>query len=249
MCAGLSEWQTRWTQNPLVAIPCGFKSRGRHSLAGAASLNIRIIGRSAVFLFIVDFLGNLQIYRQKSMKPFCIDGIFACSFSLLIQFFQHIHRIVQNYHIGRTIFKMLFVVDNYKPLPCKILKITAEYFWIQVGTQKKESIGFGNFQGSFCHALAVNCLAEQRNQRAYRNIAFLAQRYHALGIFYVFQGIILFAARALIFINRAVEVDDILASPSSWNIINVTGNDTMQMAVFFQPCHGRTGSSQLRGKV
>lgn len=33
--AGLSEWQTRWTQNPLMATSCGFKSRSRHSLAGA----------------------------------------------------------------------------------------------------------------------------------------------------------------------------------------------------------------------
>ena len=36
--AGLSEWQTRWTQNPLMATSCGFKSRGRHSLAGAKPL-------------------------------------------------------------------------------------------------------------------------------------------------------------------------------------------------------------------
>ena len=28
-------WQTRWTQNPLVAIPCGFKSRHRHHVGAS----------------------------------------------------------------------------------------------------------------------------------------------------------------------------------------------------------------------
>lgn len=28
--AGVSEWQTMRTQNPLVATPCGFKSHHRH---------------------------------------------------------------------------------------------------------------------------------------------------------------------------------------------------------------------------
>ena len=44
--AGLSEWQTRWTQNPLMATSCGFKSRGRHSLAGAKPLNPKHLGFS-----------------------------------------------------------------------------------------------------------------------------------------------------------------------------------------------------------
>ena len=30
VCAGVSEWQTMRTQNPLVATPCGFKSHRRH---------------------------------------------------------------------------------------------------------------------------------------------------------------------------------------------------------------------------
>ena len=30
VCAGVSEWQTMRTQNPLVATPCGFKSHHRH---------------------------------------------------------------------------------------------------------------------------------------------------------------------------------------------------------------------------
>ncbi len=51
--AGLSEWQTRWTQNPLMATSCGFKSRGRHSLAGAKPLNPKHLGFSG-FSF-VDF--------------------------------------------------------------------------------------------------------------------------------------------------------------------------------------------------
>ena len=29
-CAGVSEWQTMWTQNPLVVIPCGFDPHHRH---------------------------------------------------------------------------------------------------------------------------------------------------------------------------------------------------------------------------
>ena len=29
-CAEVVEWQTRRTQNPLVVIPCGFKSHLRH---------------------------------------------------------------------------------------------------------------------------------------------------------------------------------------------------------------------------
>lgn len=35
--AGVVEWQTRGTQNPLVAIPCGFKSHHRHQ--GVSALN------------------------------------------------------------------------------------------------------------------------------------------------------------------------------------------------------------------
>lgn len=31
-CAGVLEWQTRWTQNPLLATACGFKSRHRHHI-------------------------------------------------------------------------------------------------------------------------------------------------------------------------------------------------------------------------
>lgn len=58
--AGLSEWQTRWTQNPLVAIPCGFKSRGRHSLAGAKTVEIPCnSGISTVFLFDCPISCNL----------------------------------------------------------------------------------------------------------------------------------------------------------------------------------------------
>ena len=30
LCAGVSEWQTRRTQNPLAATSCGFKSHRRH---------------------------------------------------------------------------------------------------------------------------------------------------------------------------------------------------------------------------
>ncbi len=32
--AGLSEWQTRQTQNLLWVTTCGFKSRGRHDSEG-----------------------------------------------------------------------------------------------------------------------------------------------------------------------------------------------------------------------
>ena len=28
--AGVAEWQTRWTQNPVIARSCGFKSLRRH---------------------------------------------------------------------------------------------------------------------------------------------------------------------------------------------------------------------------
>ena len=35
--AGVSEWQTRQTQNLLCSRTCGFKSRRRHSLAGASA--------------------------------------------------------------------------------------------------------------------------------------------------------------------------------------------------------------------
>ena len=47
--AGLSEWQTRWTQNPLMATSCGFKSRSRHSLAGAKT--VESSGFQRFFLF------------------------------------------------------------------------------------------------------------------------------------------------------------------------------------------------------
>ena len=33
--AGVSEWQTMRTQNPLVATPCGFKSHHRHHVAAS----------------------------------------------------------------------------------------------------------------------------------------------------------------------------------------------------------------------
>ena len=48
--AGLSEWQTRWTQNPLMATSCGFKSRGRHSLAGASRQIFSWVEDLAIFL-------------------------------------------------------------------------------------------------------------------------------------------------------------------------------------------------------
>ena len=32
LLAEVVKWQTRWTQNPVVEIPCGFKSRLRHQI-------------------------------------------------------------------------------------------------------------------------------------------------------------------------------------------------------------------------
>ena len=47
--AEVVEWQTRRTQNPLVAIPCGFKSHHRHQTRCAIPLCI-------LFLFMEVFL-------------------------------------------------------------------------------------------------------------------------------------------------------------------------------------------------
>ena len=33
--AGVAKWQTRWTQNPVVATPCGFNSLLRHQFGKA----------------------------------------------------------------------------------------------------------------------------------------------------------------------------------------------------------------------
>ncbi len=35
--AGVAKWQTRWTQNPVSAMTCGFKSLLRHSKTGRPS--------------------------------------------------------------------------------------------------------------------------------------------------------------------------------------------------------------------
>ena len=60
MFAGVVEWQTRWLQVPVVAIPCGFKSHLLHYIEKRRteqSKSVRFLcGESfkAVFLQFVD---------------------------------------------------------------------------------------------------------------------------------------------------------------------------------------------------
>ena len=44
-CAGVAEWQTRRTQNPLVARPCGFDSLLRHHISSVRLNNFRLVCR------------------------------------------------------------------------------------------------------------------------------------------------------------------------------------------------------------
>ena len=66
--AGLSEWQTRWTQNPLMATSCGFKSRGRHSLAGAKPLNPKRLGFSGFFFCGLSSVDSPGVFRVPKIK-------------------------------------------------------------------------------------------------------------------------------------------------------------------------------------
>ncbi len=74
--AGLSEWQTRWTQNPLMATSCGFKSRGRHSLAGAPE-GLLVIG-FGVFRRPAHSLAGAKPLNPKRLG---FSGFFFCGLS------------------------------------------------------------------------------------------------------------------------------------------------------------------------
>ena len=66
--AGLSDWQTRRTQNPLVATPCGFKSRSRHSLAGAGDTDFCTAKVNIPFFFVICKRENQKISGKVLTK-------------------------------------------------------------------------------------------------------------------------------------------------------------------------------------
>ena len=73
------EWQTWWTQNPLVAIPCRFKSDHRHHLE---TPQIRFLsGFGVLFIFIGIFRTRINwlwaLWRIRRMRS-CRKNIQDC---------------------------------------------------------------------------------------------------------------------------------------------------------------------------
>jgi carboxypeptidase family protein len=69
--AGVAEWQTRWTQNPVIARSCGFKSLRRQDNLAAAAFRQ---GRKRLFPDVYFFheVANLTAMFKKSLQFSCI---------------------------------------------------------------------------------------------------------------------------------------------------------------------------------
>ena len=61
LTAGVAEWQTRWTQNPVWATKCGFKSHLRHFSPNRCGMLRNSAGNAVFFGISCDFLVGPRI--------------------------------------------------------------------------------------------------------------------------------------------------------------------------------------------
>ncbi len=75
-------WQTRWTQNPVVATPCGFDSHRRHTQSN------RVVAFFLIFC-IIDYCSTVSkfgILRNIVRNPFILRQTFTAETAAIVFF-------------------------------------------------------------------------------------------------------------------------------------------------------------------
>src|SRR5205085_376342 len=68
--AGVAEWQTRWTQNPVIARSCGFKSLRRQTSLSSFRINVAPSWRlSERQVFVLRLKQKLSVFSISLVPP------------------------------------------------------------------------------------------------------------------------------------------------------------------------------------